>query len=403
MSLLIPELERQLRDVVRARVDRHGRRQRPAAVVVLIAAGIPALVIAVIALSLHASHTPARPRVPGSKTATLSRVGTRRLLGVASRRPGSATCDASGGVLMSEPTAAVARVAVSTRQSGEGTIAGHAWTLRTVAAVGGLNAIEAGRFTLDRRVYGTCAPNSANTAFELINTPGHGIIYGYAPRVGVTVAVRVPRGSGAISIQRLALPGGGTFFVGALARPGCRYRSLTLAVSQPVTQTIPGTAPTGTATLVTVLRATNPAHCTPNQPATIPDGTTTPLSSGPTLGPAPARIVETIPLRPPTNTGRGRGTVELIHQGHIPGITITATGLAANTRHNAYAVWLYRSPTDERLLGFVNPAVRSNGRLKTAGVLPTNASRYDTLLITLETRPRPHVHGQLILVGRGTF
>ena len=51
-------------------------------------------------------------------------------------------------------------------------------------------------------------------------------------------------------------------------------------------------------------------------------------------------------------------------------------------------MWLYNSPTDSHLLGFVNPGVGNNGRSQTAGALPTNASHFKQLLVTLRDRRR---------------
>jgi len=47
----------------------------------------------------------------------------------------------------------------------------------------------------------------------------------------------------------------------------------------------------------------------------------------------------------------------------------------------------------------VNPAVGKNGQLKTAGGLPTNASHYQKLLVTLETKSNPKTPGTIILEG----
>jgi hypothetical protein len=71
----------------------------------------------------------------------------------------------------------------------------------------------------------------------------------------------------------------------------------------------------------------------------------------------------------------------------------------ANTTHNAYAVWLYNSPTDSHILGFVSPGVKPDGKLQTAGVLPSNASHFKQLLVTLETQAKPHAPGKIILQG----
>ena len=67
--------------------------------------------------------------------------------------------------------------------------------------------------------------------------------------------------------------------------------------------------------------------------------------------------------------------------------------------HDAYAVWLFNSPTDSRLLGFVNPGVKSDGVLQAGSLLPSDVSHFKQLLITLETQAKPHAPGQTVLKG----
>ena len=49
--------------------------------------------------------------------------------------------------------------------------------------------------------------------------------------------------------------------------------------------------------------------------------------------------------------------------------------------------------------GFVNPGVGTNGKLQTAGGLPTNANQYTQLLVTRETQGNPKTPGSIILQG----
>lgn len=120
-----------------------------------------------------------------------------------------------------------------------------------------------------------------------------------------------------------------------------------------------------------------------------------------TTGTTGARIVAQINLKPPSGQSSPVGIAEVLTaQGQL-GVAIAAQGLTANSKHppNAYAVWLYNSPADSKILGFVNPAVGSNGQLKTAGGLPTNASHYQKLLVTLETKSNPKTPGTIVLEG----
>ncbi len=108
-------------------------------------------------------------------------------------------------------------------------------------------------------------------------------------------------------------------------------------------------------------------------------------------------------LTPPASAAGSKavGIAEVLKEGTSLGIAIVASNIPANTTKpaNAYAVWLYNSPTDAHILGFVNPGVGSTGRLSTAGTLPSNASHYKELLVTVETSANPKTPGQIILQG----
>jgi Sigma-70, region 4 len=132
-----------------------------------------------------------------------------------------------------------------------------------------------------------------------------------------------------------------------------------------------------------------------------PQASRTHASTSSTTSTNSARIVAQINLKPPSGANTPIGIAEVLSAQGQFGIAIAAQGLTANTKHppNAYAVWLYNSPGDSHILGFVNPAVGSNGQLKTAGGLPTNASHYQKLLVTLETTSNPKSPGKIVLEG----
>ncbi|MHB8658982.1 MAG: RNA polymerase sigma factor [Solirubrobacteraceae bacterium] len=123
--------------------------------------------------------------------------------------------------------------------------------------------------------------------------------------------------------------------------------------------------------------------------ASTPTGTTT---TGP-------QVIGQVNLVSPSGAKGVAGVAQILRQGSRIGIVIVAQGVPANTAHDAYAVWLYSSPTTSRLLGFVSPSVKANGKLQTAGVLPTTVSQYKQLLVTLETQPKPHAPGRIVLEG----
>ncbi len=128
----------------------------------------------------------------------------------------------------------------------------------------------------------------------------------------------------------------------------------------------------------------------------------TATSSTPATGATTATPVAQINLLSPTGSKSTAGIAEVLRQGNNTAIAIVGQGLPANTKHNAYAVWLYNSGSDALRLGFVNPGVGKNGRLETTGPLPTNASRFKQVLVTIETTANPKAPGQVILQGNLT-
>lgn len=102
-------------------------------------------------------------------------------------------------------------------------------------------------------------------------------------------------------------------------------------------------------------------------------------------------------LNPPSG-GQAKGVGFVVKEGTAYGIVIEAAHVAPNS-HNAYAAWLYNSATDAYRLGFVNPAVGKNGQLQVGSPLPSNASHYKKLLLTLETQSNPKSPGTIVLEG----
>jgi hypothetical protein len=93
------------------------------------------------------------------------------------------------------------------------------------------------------------------------------------------------------------------------------------------------------------------------------------------------------------------GIAQVIREGHVVGVAIDAEGVPANTSHNAYAVWLYNSPSSHEFVGFVPNLVGKNGKLATEGQLPAGAARFHKILITLETQSKPTSPGEVVLSG----
>ena len=146
-----------------------------------------------------------------------------------------------------------------------------------------------------------------------------------------------------------------------------------------------------------------PAHSAAATSTTATTPTTT-ASSTTSSASATARAVAQINLTPAAAGSKAAGIAEVLEQSSVRELAIVAEHVPPNTTHpnNAYAVWLYNSPSDAYRLGFVNPGVTSSGKLSTAGRLPANASRYKQVIITTETTSRPKAPGPILLRGQAT-
>lgn len=111
------------------------------------------------------------------------------------------------------------------------------------------------------------------------------------------------------------------------------------------------------------------------------------------------KVVTQNNLNPPNGSTSGaKGIGFVVKLGSAYGIVIEAQQVAPNN-HNAYAAWLYNSPTDAYRLGFVSPAVGKNGRLEVGSTLPANAAHFRQLLLTAETQGNPKSPGPIVLQG----
>ena len=130
---------------------------------------------------------------------------------------------------------------------------------------------------------------------------------------------------------------------------------------------------------------------------------TTPTTASSTSSGTSAKVVAQINLTPPPSDKKSKaaGIAEVLNEGNTDGVAIVAQHVPPNSTKppDAYAVWLYNSPKDAKILGFVNPGVGKTGRLSTAGALPTNASHYKQLIVTVETTASPKAPGTIILQG----
>jgi hypothetical protein len=78
-------------------------------------------------------------------------------------------------------------------------------------------------------------------------------------------------------------------------------------------------------------------------------------------------------------------------------LLLQARGLAPNSKGNSYAVWLFNTEVDSRLLGFVSPPVGADGSFSSGTALPDDAVRFHEVLVTRETTTNPKQPGKVVL------
>ncbi|HEV2975606.1 MAG TPA: sigma factor-like helix-turn-helix DNA-binding protein [Solirubrobacteraceae bacterium] len=121
-------------------------------------------------------------------------------------------------------------------------------------------------------------------------------------------------------------------------------------------------------------------------------------SSAPT-GASGARAKEDrrITLSSPDPTSKAVGVAEVLSEGGQYAFYLAAEHLPPS-KGFFYAVWLYNSPTSFEALSRA-PSVGSNGNLQGGALLPKDAAKYHTMLLTRETRSTPTSPGLVVLSG----
>jgi hypothetical protein len=136
-----------------------------------------------------------------------------------------------------------------------------------------------------------------------------------------------------------------------------------------------------------------------NVGTTATTGTTTTATTGTTAtttSTTPQLLVQ-LNMTSPTGAKSTLGIAQVIREAGVTGVVVVAQGVPANGARNAYAVWLYNSPTSYKFVGFVRNLVGKSGKLAAEGELPTGAAAYHRLLITLETQRKPSAPGEVVL------
>lgn len=105
----------------------------------------------------------------------------------------------------------------------------------------------------------------------------------------------------------------------------------------------------------------------------------------------------TLPLKAPNPASKAAGLVDVASSRGELGFVLAAEHLPP-TQGFKYAAWLYNSPSEAVLLG-LGPTVSSSGTLKAIGLLPTDASHYQQIVLTEEHSAKPTHPGTIVLGG----
>jgi hypothetical protein len=108
-----------------------------------------------------------------------------------------------------------------------------------------------------------------------------------------------------------------------------------------------------------------------------------------------------ITLTPPDASSKAVGVAEVLSEGSQYAFYLAAQHLAPSKGNGFfYAVWLYNSPSSYEALSRA-PDVGDSGNVQGGALLPKDAGKYHTMLLTRETDPKPGKPGPIVL--RGSF
>jgi hypothetical protein len=137
-------------------------------------------------------------------------------------------------------------------------------------------------------------------------------------------------------------------------------------------------------------------------------GTGSTTSTPSTTSTTGTQVVSQVNLNPPSaSSSKALAVAQVVSRGGTLGLIMQGKGLPKCGSKFAYGVWLYNSPADARILGFVNSdkpsfdsCLTTGNRLVAVSGLPTNASHYAQVIVTRETgSSQPTRPGTILLRG----
>ncbi len=154
------------------------------------------------------------------------------------------------------------------------------------------------------------------------------------------------------------------------------------------------------AIVVAIVLLTEGSGSSSNSAGSGGDGETTSSSATGTQK-SQAKEDKRITLTPPDASSKAVGVAEVLSEGNQYAFYLAAQHLAPSKGNGFfYAVWLYNSPSSYEALSRA-PGVGASGNVQGGALLPKDAAKYHTMLLTRETAPKPTKPGPVIL--RGAF
>jgi hypothetical protein len=138
---------------------------------------------------------------------------------------------------------------------------------------------------------------------------------------------------------------------------------------------------------------------TPSAAETSTSGTSTSGTTSSTSGSKTNKAKEDkrITLTSPEASSNAAGVAEVLSEGSQYAVYLAAEHLPPSNGF-FYAVWLYNSPTSFEALSRA-PSVGSSGSFQGGALLPKDAAKYHTMIVTRETSSKPTSPGPTVLHG----
>lgn len=267
-----------------------------------------------------------------------------------------------------------------------GRVSGIAWQLRVKPLTETLGATEHGRLSLGAGQYGLCSLRPVPVPFGLVDAGPRGIVYGYVEGAG-SYRITVSAGSTPLASSVTDT----FFFIGALPRPACSYRALTVtATATPVTGLPPAIDRSLDASATHFTTTMRFGACRSHALVTVAS------EHGLTQGRSPnaplAQVIQQQKLLPASPRSHAMGTVFELAHGGLRGVNVLAFGLSPGR----FGIWLLDSHNRITALG----AATVRHELRRSYDLPADVTGTRQIVISVAAPGQSDSPGRIVLRAR---